>query len=309
MIQGIDCATPLTAELAAKFKADGQEFVGRYLVPKGAWKALTRPEVEAISAAGLKIISVFETTAGRPKGGYEAGLEDGATALTVAAEVGQPPGSCIYFAVDFDAMPSEMWTIIEYLRGCRETTPGYTIGVYGKYEVMIAIANASVADKYWQTYAWSRNQRAEFINIYQWKNDVVVNGIGVDHNTAYGDEGAWSLPVPTLVTPQVATMTLTTEEWGILGSRLDSLYHAGIITDYTFADKAFRGQLAASELVSLFDQVGVVTPLLYILSAEDANKVIGFLSAAHGATEDPEAQEEFHRLANELRKVSGQRVE
>ncbi|MFD0692894.1 N-acetylmuramoyl-L-alanine amidase [Paenibacillus sp. GCM10027628] len=43
-----------------------------------------------------------------------------------------------------------------------------------------------------------------------------------------------------------------------------------------------------------------------MLSAEDANKIIAFLSAAYNATQDPEARAEFHRLANELRKASGQ---
>lgn len=47
----------------------------------------------------------------------------------------------------------------------------------------------------------------------------------------------------------------------------------------------------------------------YMLKPEDANKVIAFLSAGYGATPDPEAQAEFHRLANELRKASGQPVE
>lgn len=44
----------------------------------------------------------------------------------------------------------------------------------------------------------------------------------------------------------------------------------------------------------------------YMLTVQDANKVIGFLAAAHGASADPEARAEFHRLANELRKASGQ---
>ncbi|MFK7695914.1 glycoside hydrolase domain-containing protein [Paenibacillus sp. HJGM_3] len=195
MMQGIDCATPLTPELAAKFKASGCEFVCRYLVPSG-WKALTRAEAEAISGADMQVISVFETSAGRPLGGYEAGLQDGATALQVAAEVGQPLGSCIYFAVDFDATPEQMWTIIDYLRGCREAAPGYSIGVYGSYNVMMALGNAGAADKYWQTYAWSGNRRADFINLFQYKNDVPANGIQVDHNMAYGDEGGWSLAKP-----------------------------------------------------------------------------------------------------------------
>lgn len=42
------------------------------------------------------------------------------------------------------------------------------------------------------------------------------------------------------------------------------------------------------------------------LSAEDANKIIAFLSAAYYATSVPAAQEEFHRLANALRRASGQ---
>lgn len=42
------------------------------------------------------------------------------------------------------------------------------------------------------------------------------------------------------------------------------------------------------------------------MSPEDVNKIIAFLQAAWRATEDPEARAEFNRLANELRKVSGQ---
>ncbi|MDQ0110784.1 N-acetylmuramoyl-L-alanine amidase family protein [Paenibacillus harenae] len=43
-----------------------------------------------------------------------------------------------------------------------------------------------------------------------------------------------------------------------------------------------------------------------VLSVEDANKIIPFLSAAYMATTDKEARKEFNRLANELRKASGQ---
>ncbi|WP_284643090.1 peptidoglycan recognition protein family protein [Paenibacillus silviterrae] len=43
-----------------------------------------------------------------------------------------------------------------------------------------------------------------------------------------------------------------------------------------------------------------------LIRAEDANKLIGFLSAGWYATEVPEARAEFNRLANELRRISGQ---
>ncbi|WNR46322.1 N-acetylmuramoyl-L-alanine amidase [Paenibacillus roseipurpureus] len=46
-----------------------------------------------------------------------------------------------------------------------------------------------------------------------------------------------------------------------------------------------------------------------MLSVEDANKIIAFLSAAYFATDDGEARKEFNRLANELRKASGQPAE
>ncbi|MFC0215864.1 N-acetylmuramoyl-L-alanine amidase family protein [Paenibacillus chartarius] len=43
-----------------------------------------------------------------------------------------------------------------------------------------------------------------------------------------------------------------------------------------------------------------------VMSVEDANKLIAFLSAAYFATDVPAAREEFHRLANALRRASGQ---
>lgn len=46
----------------------------------------------------------------------------------------------------------------------------------------------------------------------------------------------------------------------------------------------------------------------YMLSQEDANKIIRFLSAGYFVVRgNKEAEEEFHRLANELRKASGQK--
>nr|WP_275984140.1 peptidoglycan recognition family protein [Paenibacillus hamazuiensis] len=47
----------------------------------------------------------------------------------------------------------------------------------------------------------------------------------------------------------------------------------------------------------------------YMLAADDANAMIAFLAAAYEATRNDEARAEFHRLANELRKASGQDVQ
>lgn len=147
-----NCSTSLTPAKALEFAQQGFGFVCRYLVLSG-WKRLTREEAVAISEAGLQIISVYETTANRALGGYGAGLADGAAAQQAAAEVGQPLGSRIYFAVDFDSTAAQMPTIIDYIRGCSKATPGYLTGVYGSAAVIQAVKTAGVCSGYWQTYA------------------------------------------------------------------------------------------------------------------------------------------------------------
>lgn len=236
--KGIDCATPLTSAVASAFKSDGFEFACRYLVPSG-WKRLTKEEAVTINQAGLQVVSVFETTADRALGGRAAGLVDGRTAALTADAVGQPQGSTIYFTVDFDATSSQMPVVVDYIRAASEATPAFTTGVYGSFAVVEAVRAAGACSKFWQTYAWSGGRKADFLHIYQHMNDISVNGIQVDLNDGYGNEGGWNT-------------------------------------------------------------------IAFVMDKDDANKVIAFLAAAYGATSVTEAREEFHRLANELRKASGQ---
>lgn len=80
------------------------------------------------------------------------------------------------------------------------------------------------------------------------------------------------------------------------------LQQAGYATDPSYADKLIR-IIEGSDLTR-FDHIEEERE--YVMSSDDANKIINFLSAAWMSTDDAEAREEFHRLANELRKVSGQ---
>jgi hypothetical protein len=212
MAKGFDCATPLTADTAAAFRANGYDFVARYLVlPEKYWKALTKEEADLIQAAGLKIVSVFETTADRALGGHAAGLEDGATAAQCAASVGQPDGSTIYFAVDFAPTAAQMQTVIDYIRGCNDATPTYSTGVYGSFDVVTAVKAAGAASHLWQTYAWSGGQLAD-CQVYQWQN-----GAEYDEDKSFGCEGWWGetpaappAPVATKLDPGVALTIINT---------------------------------------------------------------------------------------------------
>ncbi|MGO4496439.1 DUF1906 domain-containing protein [Paenibacillus sp. 2RAB27] len=250
MTKGIDCATPLTTKTAAAFALGGFSFAARYLVPSG-WKALTKTEADIINQAGMDIVSVFETTADRALGGRAAGLADGATAVKVAQKVGQPAGSCIYFAVDFEATKAQMATVIEYIRAASEATPEYTTGVYGSFAVIEAISKAGACSRFWQTRAWSYNKKSAAANIYQYDCGpqglgLTMNGIGVDLNEGYGNEGAWN--------------NLKEE-----------------------------------------DEI--------MLKVEDADKLIEVLSKIYAICIDQVSKDEVHRLANELRKASGQPIE
>ncbi|BFT75225.1 glycoside hydrolase family 73 protein [Paenibacillus sp. P36] len=80
------------------------------------------------------------------------------------------------------------------------------------------------------------------------------------------------------------------------------LQQAGYATDPLYADKLIR-IIEGSDLTR-FDQIEGKGE--YMMSCEDADKIIMFLSAAWTITEDAEARAEFHRLADELRKASGQ---
>ncbi|MCC3374750.1 DUF1906 domain-containing protein [Cohnella sp. REN36] len=242
MTQGIDCSSPLTEQTATAIAKAGYKFAARYLVPDTyAWKRLTPSEAQAITAAGMQIVSVFETSANRPEGGAPAGQSDGTAAYKEARSIGQPLGSTIYFAVDYDASPSDFNAIEAYLRAASAQIPGYQTGVYGSYAVIEEMAKRKACRNFWQTYAWSRGKTSESANIYQYQNNVQVVGVTVDLNRSFGNEGWWNT----------------------------------------------NGEEAVT------------------MTADDANKIIKFLSAAWFAAINQQDKDEFNRLANEVRKAAG----
>lgn len=242
---GTDCATPLTLDTAKMLAAAGHQFAARYLVPPAyAWKRLTREEAEAITKAGMRIVSVYETSANRPAGGAAAGRADGAAAFREAQAIGQPLGSAIYYAVDYDAKPQDYDAIQAYLSAAASQTPGYAAGVYGSFAVVEEMAKRRACAHFWQTYAWSKGKRSNHANLYQHRNNVQAAGIAVDLNESFGNEGWWSL-LPE--NPDKANTPMT---------------------------------------------------------KEDANKIIGFLQAAWKAATTQADKDEFHRLANEVRKAA-----
>ncbi|XEC92498.1 DUF1906 domain-containing protein [Paenibacillus tarimensis] len=193
-MKGIDCSTRISATVAKQLKETGYGFIARYLVPDKYSKHLTAEEAKIISDSGMDILSVWETTARRASGGGSTGQPDGATAFQLAREIGQPEGSAVYFAVDYDAHPADYDAIERYLRAVGAQLKGkYIVGVYGSHDMVEEMLRRGAAKTAWQTYAWSGGMKSAKANVYQYKNGVTVAGIEVDLNESYGGEGFWNM--------------------------------------------------------------------------------------------------------------------
>lgn len=131
-LKGIDTGQSMTRHAQA-VRAQGFDFVIRYYSHNTA-KNLDAAEARALAAAGLRLGVIWESA------GFQAsyfsrakGQLDAAAAAALARVVGQPSGSSIYFAVDYDPTQAEVeGPVADYFTGVAAALGGgYRIGVYG----------------------------------------------------------------------------------------------------------------------------------------------------------------------------------
>jgi len=188
MEEGFDCATKLSLQAATALREAGFVYVARYLGE--SWKTFDQKEAAAIQAAGLQLISIFQKSANHSAYFNEKqGKLDGKEAQKYAEGVGQPKGTAIYFAIDFDVQPKDKKKILSYIDGVKSGLKDYQLGIYGSCYVMEALKGQ--VDYYWQTYAWSRGEICDFIHMYQYENNVRVAGVLIDRNEIKKAPGDW----------------------------------------------------------------------------------------------------------------------
>lgn len=212
-----DCSETVTAPRAAALVADGREVVGRYLTNAAgsSFNKMIQPgELETIFAAGLRVFPIFQTVGSHSSYFTHArGVSDANEALSAAVAHGFPRGTRIYFAVDFDALGSDIANgIIPYFRGVNERMEAlasrYRVGVYGGRNVCTTVSIAGYADLSFvsgMSYAFSANLGYPLPT--NWAFDqisTVVVGynegtIQIDNNLASGRE-----PAVVTVTPPPA---------------------------------------------------------------------------------------------------------
>lgn len=133
-----DCATILTPAKAQTLYNNGYRYIGRYLTGTyngGISKAITKEEAQIIFNAGLNFFPIYQTSARSNAYFNEAqGTADAESAIAAASALGIPRDTIIYFAVDYDAMDSEITSyVIPYFRKVQERMAKsiYRTGIYG----------------------------------------------------------------------------------------------------------------------------------------------------------------------------------
>lgn len=141
-------------------------------------KRMSRAEVRAFCAAGLRLGAVHEAKHGDRIDSFsrELGVEDAEYARAYAHNtVDQPENTAIYFAVDLDVERSDIQSrIIPYFQGVHQGVSAanglrrYKIGVYGSGAVCRTVLDEGLAELAWLAQARGWAGYKDFLNSNLW---------------------------------------------------------------------------------------------------------------------------------------------
>lgn len=202
--QGIDLPTD-ASDVLIELQQSPVEFVARYYrEPESRWPPLSASEAQRLSSLGLKIVAVWESHSRDPAHfSYSTGYYDAVTAYQQARAIGQPAGSAIYFAVDFNARGQSLEAVDEYFRGIAAGLAAavasggnatYAVGVYGSGVVCDAIKRASLARYSWlsNSFAWEGSTSYDDWDIMQGAPSPELS-FNQDSDQARKDYGAFRI--------------------------------------------------------------------------------------------------------------------
>jgi len=200
---GVDLATD-AGQVARSIKDNGIHFVARYYrKPDSRWPSLTSGEAKVISSLGLNLVTVWESySQHRDYFTYGRGYWDAMAAAQQAKGVGQPAGSAIYFAVDFDARGADLVPVDQYFRGITAGLAAasggkadYKVGVYGSGAVCDTLKRSRLAEYTWlsNSTAWAGSSSFADWNIRQGRPFASLGFINHDSNEARDDYGGFRL--------------------------------------------------------------------------------------------------------------------
>lgn len=172
----------------------GKQFVIRYhsRTTRQPEKRISPKEAAELARAGLEIATVYQDNGRLPEDfGTDRGRLDGASAHGAAAQIGQPPHSAIYFAVDNDFSASQIQDfVLPYFEGVKagmdEAAGGmsmFEIGVYGSgLTCQLVRDNNALARYSWlaESTGWRGSDTYDTWDVCQHVNHADLCGLGAD---------------------------------------------------------------------------------------------------------------------------------
>ena len=182
------------------FAKENYKAVALYYFRSSAFKEkLTPLIVKEICSQGLYIVSVWEN--GTPTNGgyftYLKGTVDGANAYQEAEYVGQPKGTPIYFAADYDPNDNDLDAIANYFLAARLQclAHGYKVGAYGSGKLLAYLLSKHLVEYTWLAqstgFAGYEDFKAQ-ANIVQGPEHSAF-GLDIDEDTSTGNGGGWKV--------------------------------------------------------------------------------------------------------------------
>lgn len=197
---GIDTVHTVTQKVCDAMKESLRSFVGRYYAAGSYPKIIKRSEAELIINNGLKLVIIHQNTNNEDKWfSAEKGRIAAEGAASCAAAIGQPAGTAIYFAVDYDCLESGYQNcVLPHFKAIQEyfkaQSLGYSIGVYGSGYVCRKLKEDIGLTYTWLAAAkdWKESNTYKDYNLWQMETDQTLGGIEVDfdRSTAERDYGA-----------------------------------------------------------------------------------------------------------------------
>lgn len=185
-------ARPTPASLVSM----GYQFAARYLSgDPGGGKDITASEANALLAAKMDIVLVWEASGTAAMNGYNQGVSDAQAAKSEALSVGQPATRPIYFAVDFESDSGSIGSITSYFQGVSSVLGLSRTGAYGGIYTIQQLFNSGTISFGWQTYAWSSGQWDARAQLRQTQNGVDNDQLDADEGMV-SDYGQWPVAGP-----------------------------------------------------------------------------------------------------------------
>lgn len=201
--RGIDMALD-SRDVVQELKGSGLHFVARYYrSPLSRLPPLSADEARIVSSNGMKLVAVWQYQSNRPEHfSYERGYADAIAAYQQARTVGQPNGSAIYFAVDYNAPDRDIvGAVQQYFRGVHAGlaaagggTPPYKVGVYGSGATCLYLKRMQLAEYTWlsASTAWYGSSGYGDWNIKQGRRTTLLS-FDHDINETRGDYGGFTV--------------------------------------------------------------------------------------------------------------------